>query len=211
MHLTYLDYPLIPTEIEQQILYLADNPIRNYHSSEEFLQAAQNRSDLNINASSDIVSALQKQEYNPNDSLGFHLSEVWNHFTDLAEFDFLEVSENVRSWVEQYFPKKVDHVSIQSMYGGTTITPHIDEMRTYAFNYVITTGGQAETVFWKPKKEYSHLKSYPQTVFPYDRLEVLDRIVIESKKWHRLDTSTIHSVENLDPLQRRISLSLSML
>lgn len=212
MHVTYLDFPPLPVEIEERIIFLADNPIKNYHSSEEFLNAAsQNRSDLNISASEEIVNALKNQQYNPDDSLGYHLSEVWNHFTDLAEFDFLEVSEDVKNWVKDNISERVDHISIQSMYGGTTITPHIDEMRSFAYNYIIETGGGASTSFWKPKKEYEHLKSYPQTVFPYDRLELIFDTRIEARRWHKLDTGVIHSVENLDPNKRRISLSLSVL
>jgi hypothetical protein len=97
------------------------------------------------------------------------------------------------------------------MHSGTTITPHIDEMRRYAVNYVISTGGNSVTSFYKPKPEFEHLHVYAQTVFPFDRLDKIKEIQIEPHRWHRLDTSVIHSVENIDPTLKRISLSLSYL
>lgn len=212
MYFTYLDLPPIPQDIEQKILHIVDNPIRNFHSSDEFLQySADNRDNLNIGASEEIINAIKNVEYNPEDSLGYHLSEAWKHFKNLAEFDFLEVGQEIKQWVHDNIDLNVAHVSVQSMYGGTTITPHIDEMRSYAYNYVISTGGETSTCFWKPKKEFSHFKSYAQTVFPYDRLDLVEEIKIEKSRWHRLDTSQIHSVENLDCNKKRISLSLSIL
>ena len=212
MYFTYLDLPPIPQDIEQKILAVVSTPIRNFHSSDEFLQyTTENRNNLNIEASEEIINAIKNVEYNPNDSLGHHLSDVWKYFKDLAEFDFLEVSEEVNKWVKDNIDLNVAHVSIQSMYGGKSITPHVDEMRSYAYNYVIDTGGDTSTCFWKPKTEYEHLKVYAQTVFPYDRLDLVEEIKIEQGRWHRLDTRQIHSVENLDPTKKRISLSLSIL
>lgn len=212
MYFTYLDFPSIPKDIEEQILYVMDNPICNFHSSEEFLQhTIENRNNLNIEASEEIINAIKNIEYNPDNSLGHHLSDVRKYFSNLAEFDFLEVNDAVKQWVKDAINVNVSYVSVQAMYGGKTITPHIDEMRSYAYNYIIETGGDASTCFWKPKKEFEHLKSYAQTVFPYNRLDLVEEIKIEPGRWHRLDTSQIHSVENLDPTKKRISLSLSIL
>jgi hypothetical protein len=211
-YFTYLDLPSVPGDIEQKILDIVERPIRNFHSSDEFVQyTIENRNNLNIEASQEIIDAIKNVDYNPKDSLGFHLSEVWEHFKDLAEFDFLEVSEEINEWARSNINLNIAHVSVQSMYGGKTITPHIDEMRSFAYNYVIERGGDTSTCFWKPKPEYSHLKAYAQTVFPYNRLDLIEEIKIEKGRWHRLDTRQIHSVENLDPSKKRISLSLSVL
>ena len=212
MYFTYLDLPPLPKDIETRILEIVESPIYNFHSSEEFVRhTIENRNNLNIEASEEIIKAIKNVEYNPNDSLGYHLSEVWNHFKDLAEFDFLEVSEEIKEWVKYNINLNVAHVSIQAMYGGKTITPHVDEMRSFAYNYVIDTGGETSTCFWEPREEYKHLKVYAQTVFPYNRLNLLEEVKIEKGRWHKLDTRIIHSVENLDPSKKRISLSLSVL
>lgn len=211
MYFTYLDLPAIPQDIEARILELVDKPIQNFHTSEEFVRSIENRDNLNIEASEEIINAIKNAEYNPDNSLGYHLSEVWTHASNLAEFDFLEVTEEIKQWVKDSINLKVAHVSVQSMYGGKTITPHIDEMRSFAYNYIVDTGGMPSTCFWKPKDEFKHLKLYAQTVFSYDRLDLVEEIKIEKGRWHKLDTRQIHSVENLDPTKKRISLSLSIL
>lgn len=211
MYFTYLDLPPVPKDLETQILELVNNPIANFHDSDAFVESIKNRTELNIGASDAIIDAITNVEYNAEDSLGYPLTDAWEHFKDLAHFDFLEVNDALNKWARANIDPNVAHVSIQAMYGGTTITPHIDEMRTYALNYVVVTGGNSRTCFYKPKAEYSHLRVYPQTVFPIDRLELVDEIQIEPHRWHRLDTSTIHSVEDLDPQLKRISLSLSFI
>jgi hypothetical protein len=212
MFCTYLDLPPISKEIEQKIFDIVTTPICNFHSSDEFLQyTIENRDTLNISASEEIISAIKNVEYNPNDSLGHHLSDAWKYFEDLAEFDFLEVSDEIKQWVKDNIDLNVAHVSIQSMYSGKSITPHVDEMRRHAYNYILDTGGEASTCFWKPMPAFGHLKVYPQTVFPYNRLDLIEEIKIEQGRWHKLDTQQIHSVENLDPSKKRISLSLSIL
>jgi len=212
-HFTYLDFPEIPEELIEQILYYTENPISNFHDTDQFLEYVQNnsRDSLNIAADPGIVEAITGLEIDWNKSLGYPISEATKHFKNLAQFDFLGVNEDLDKWVRENISRDVAYVSIQSMYGGTTITPHVDEMRKYAFNYVIETGGESRTVFYKPKQEFEHLTAYPQTIFPYEKLDVIEDIQIEPFRWHSLDTSTIHSVENLDPLKKRISLSLSFL
>ncbi len=212
MYFTYLDLPPVPKYLEEQILNIVDKPLANFHNSDAFVEYLEkNRNDLNISAGEEVIDAITNIEIDYNKSLGFPLSEVWNYFEDLAHFDFLEVNEELNKWARENIDSKIAHVSIQAMYGGTTITPHIDEMRTKALNYVISTGGKSKTCFYKPKKEYQHLVAYPQTVFPFDRLELVEEIQIEPYKWHELNVTEIHSVENLDPTLKRISLSLSFL
>lgn len=212
MYFTYLELPPVPKNIEQQILQIVETPIQNFHDSSAFVEyMEQNRSELNISAGEEVINAIKSVEVDHSKSLGYPLSEAWQHFKDLAHFDFLEVTEEINQWARLNISPDIAHVSIQAMYGGTTITPHIDEMRTRALNYVITTGGNSETCFYKPKKEYEHLVAYPQTIFPFDRLELLEKVQIVPGRWHQLDVTTIHSVENLDPKLKRISLSLSFI
>jgi len=209
---TYLDLPHIPDELIKEILRICDDPSNNFHNSDEFLEYAKsNRDTFKISAGEEVIEAISNLEIDYDKSLGYPLSDAHIHFQDLAQFDFLEVTDEINRWVAKNISESVAYVSIQSMYGGTTITPHIDEMRKFAYNYVIDTGGDSKTLFWTPKPEYKHLMIYPQTIFPYDRIDVLDEISIDLYRWHRLDTSTIHSVENLNPTKKRISLSLSFL
>lgn len=212
MYFTYLDLPPVPKYIEDQILYIANTPGTNFHNTNDFVDFLEsNRKDLNISADQEIIDAIKNIQIDLSKSLGYPLSDAWEHFSNLAHFDFLEVNDEIKQWVKSTIDKEVIHISVQSMYGGTTITPHIDEMRSSALNYVVSTGGQSKTCFYKAKKEYEHLTPYPQTVFPFERLELMEEVQIEPYKWHQIDVTKIHSVENIDPTKKRISLSLSIL
>lgn len=212
MYFTYLNLPAIPKYIEDQILYIAENPKANFHNSNDFVNYIENnRKELNISADKEIIDAIRSVKIDFTKSLGYPLSNTSEYFSNLAQFDFLEVNEEIKKWVKANIDRPVIHISVQCMYGGTTITPHIDEMRSIALNYIVSTGGESKTCFYKAKKEYQHLTPYPQTVFPFDRLELLQEVQIESHRWHHLDVSTIHSVENINPNKKRISLSLSLL
>lgn len=212
MYFTYLDLPPVPQYLEEQILQIVDKPLANFHDSSALVDYLEkNRSELNIEASQEVIDAITNVEIDYSKSLGFPLNDVWKYFKDLANFDFLEVNKELNEWARDCIDSNIAHVSIQAMYGGTTITPHIDEMRVKALNYVIRTGGNSKTCFYKPKAEFEHLVAYPQTVFPFDRLELIEEVHIQPYKWHQLDVTKIHSVENLDPTLKRISLSLSFL
>lgn len=212
MHFTYLDFPAVPKHLEKQIMDIVNNPKVNFHDSNAMVEYLEkNRSELNISASQEVIDAITNVNIDYEKSLGFPLADAWEHFEDLASFDFLEVNDEINQWARANIDPNIAHVSIQVMYAGTTITPHVDEMRTYAYNYVIRTGGDSKTCFYKAKPEFSHLTAYTQTIFPFERLERIEEVHIEPYRWHRLDTTTIHSVEDIDPDQKRISLSLSFL
>jgi hypothetical protein len=128
-----------------------------------------------------------------------------------SKFYFCEVTDNIKTWVNQNISRDINRIHIQIMFGGDFVIPHVDEIRQKAYNYILTTGGSdVETCFYEPKDEFKHLKITAQTYFPKDRLNKTYGITIFPKKWHRLSVNKIHSVENLDPTQRRISLTLSL-
>jgi len=187
----YLDLPTLPDYLEKQILSLVEGSID--HSIE----------DLNIKASNTVLEEVKKFKYNLEDSLGYPLSEATG---DIARFDFLDVSDSIADWVYENIGEFA-YISIQHMHGGRNIPPHVDEIRYKAYNYVISTGN-ATTSFYQPKQEFKHLSVYPHTTFTEDRIELIDQITIEPRRWHEINTSMIHSVNNLD--YPRISLSLSV-
>lgn len=200
MHFTYLDFPAIPADLESKILSIVDSHL---HSNA-------NRTGLNIEASDAVVNAIENTSYNLADSLGLPIEESWKDFNSVAKFDFLDAPTEVINWVIENIDKNVGYVSIQVMHSGSIITPHIDEVRSYAYNYILTANNGI-TSFYKPTSKYEHLKAYAKTYFPYDRLALIEEVKIDASRWHRLPTQTIHGVTNLDPALKRISLSLSFL
>jgi hypothetical protein len=208
MHFNYLELPSLPEHLTQQILDLVERPIQNFHDSAAFIDSIKKFGNPRAD---EIIDAIVNIGYDSADSLGYPLDQAHQFYNNLASFDFLEVTDEINQWAKNNISKDILHVSIQAMYGGTTVTPHIDEMRSFAYNYVIDSGGDSKTCFYKAKPEFEHLKIYERTIFSKDRLELIEEIRIEPHRWHKINTKTIHAVENLNPLSKRISLSLSFL
>lgn len=209
MYITYLNLPPVPKNIVDRIYYIVEHPTQNSHNTDDFIENL--RREQNISASQEIIDAIVNVEYNKADSLGYPLADAWEHYKNLAYFDYLDADSEIIQWVKDSIDVEVAHVGIQVMYNGELITPHIDEMRSHAYNYIIETGGNATTCFYTAKEEFKHLKAYPRTVFTPDRLDLLEQLIIEPNKWHQIETSVIHGVNGIKHGQRRISLSLSIL
>jgi hypothetical protein len=209
MHFTYLEFPSLPQHLTKQVLDLVERPIQNFHDSSTFIK---NIKKNGHDQSEEIINSTSNSIYDPSNSLGHPLEDAEKYYHNLALFDFLEVTEEIKQWAIENIRKDILNVSIQVMRNGINVSPHIDEMRSFAYNYVISTGGRnTTTCFYKPKPEFEHLKIYRKTVFIKERLRLIQKIKIEPYCWHRIDTKTIHSVENLNPNLKRISLSLSFL
>jgi hypothetical protein len=144
----------------------------------------------------------------PDDSLGYPISEIYKYFENTVNVDFLEANDAIKEWVFSNIFPNPDFVSIQSMFGWHTLIPHVDVGRIQAYNYIIDDAG-ASLCFWKPVDKFKNLKIYPQTVFTYDMIDLDEEIRPMTHKWHKLDVTKIHSVKNISPDSRRISLSLS--
>lgn len=214
MNFRYEDHlPHPPKDIIEEIYRLVENPIDNHHSSDEVYKYIESKissdPDLQLNSiNKELLHKLQGFTYDINDSLGPPMDQAGKYFKDLATFDFLPASDMIIKWVHKNISPQPIYVSIQVMFGGSTVTPHVDEGRTSVYNYILDTGGGI-TKFYKNAKGYEHLIAYPQTIFPYDRIEEVESIDIEKNRWHSLNVTKIHNVENILPGQKRISLSLS--
>jgi hypothetical protein len=211
----YKDFPVIPEWLKDHIYKLIETsalPEISAHGNnykDEFVKSAEKW----ISADQEILDIISDVEYNKEDTLGYHFEErdVHNYNKSLAFFDFLNVDKVITEWVEQNIPDKVAAINLQVMHGGELVTPHIDEIRQYALNYIFETGGDSvETAFYKPLAEYAHLKIYPRTLIPFDRIEKIESIIIETNRWHEINVQSIHSVDRLDTNKKRISLSLSV-
>jgi hypothetical protein len=164
------------------------------------------------------LAELAQIDYKEDESLGYHFmdSRAFTYKEKLAQFDFLGVDEVVNTWVElniqPLIPERILGVNIQVMHSGSLITPHSDELRTHALNYIFETGGEdVITAHYIPLPEYKTKKIYPRTLIPFEKLKKVSSVIIDTKRWHRIDVITVHSVENLDPTKLRISLSLSLM
>jgi hypothetical protein len=47
------------------------------------------------------------------------------------------------------------------------------------------------------------------TYIDYDRLDFIEEVVLPTHQWHELNVGKIHSVEGIDPLKKRIIITVS--
>ena len=197
MYISYLNYPPLPLELEQDIL----NTVESNSNFKE--------NDLLVNTDQTTLDLFGEVEYDPNNNIGYPYTEARKHFPKLVDYYFLDPSLAVKDWVYKNISEDVT-INIQVMTNGTNVPPHIDEVRTSAINYLITTGGNATTDFYKPKTAFEHLPVTAQTAIPYKKLDLQQSQHIAPKVWHKLSVTKIHSVENINPQLKRIALTLSL-
>jgi hypothetical protein len=129
---------------------------------------------------------------------------------DLASYHFICISEELEKWVKNNI-NETCKVNAHGFFYGKYFYPHIDFIRHRAINYIIETGGElVETRFYEPKEKYKHLTFLSRSYIPYEKLNLIESVVIKPFKWHSMEVNKIHSVENLDPNKKRVSLTLGI-
>jgi hypothetical protein len=87
-------------------------------------------------------------------------------------------------------------VRIHCMYDGPGVYPHLDYPRTTATNYILTDS-TATTCFYRHKTNPNLKPSQSVEIIMPDEIELIDSVVLEHHRWHQLDVTKIHSVENI--------------
>jgi hypothetical protein len=115
----------------------------------------------------------------------------------------------VKQWVKENIEFDC-YTALQFFQGGDKIFPHIDGGRDKVFNFIIETGGvSVKTCFWKPKTNLDNTKFRPREWIDHRSIDLVESVVFEKNQWCYIDTTQIHSVENLDPSTKRIAITLS--
>jgi hypothetical protein len=190
----YIDFPPVPEDLKRLILEKSET-----HSSKTI-------NGFNKFYVNERIETAVNQEY-PLENLGLGLSlHEAEKVPDLCEMTMFQLDE-LTDWVKDNVSGEFNAVHIQSFDNGKTLFPHVDLIRIKALNYILLTGGDAETVFYAPKKEFSHLIPLPNTYIPFDRIQRINSVVLEQERWHQLDVTKIHTVENLK--SKRLSITVS--
>lgn len=198
--ITYKDFPPLPRKLVDQVVTLA-------------LSISFQKNDFNLTTDYELSELIK--DYAPDfrdNILGVAFNKAQEHFNEpIASFAFIRPTDELIAWVKDNILIPYRAVNIQVMTGGTHVVPHVDEIRTGGLNYIIQTGGSAvKTVFYKPKPIYDGFKVVPQTALLPDTIDEVYSEVLPTNTWHILDVTQIHSVNNLDPLDLRIAVTISL-
>jgi hypothetical protein len=212
----YKSYPSLPDWLVQHLYKIlneqADSPITY---DDEFKDRMLQEAEVWMGgADQETLAAIANVDFDPLDTLGgqFTDAEAYTPFNkQLAQFDFIPVDNAVTEWVEENIPEKIIGVNLQVIHSGEIITPHVDELRHYALNYLLERGGDdVRTNFYDVHLDWTHQRPYARTLIPFEKIMLTGSYGISEYQWHKMDINTIHSVTNLDPTKKRISLSCSI-
>ena len=79
----------------------------------------------------------------------------------------------------------------------------MDQNRTFAYNYLIETGGE---------KVYTVIYTQKAAPGPFSGdLTLLEQIAIKPRKWHSIDVTRVHAVCNIHQNAIRVSVSVTYL
>lgn len=195
----YIDKPRLPTNLVESIIKQATD----YHS--DIVLPEFNKMQIN----NSIIDEIEKAYPTAVEGLGVPYDTIYNNtvfdYEGLATFTMIKVEGEILDWVLSNVCANINGLHIITMV-GTHVFPHIDLLRSKAWNYVIDSS-DAETCFYKPKEEHKHLPIFPRSYIPFERVDKIETIHIEEHKWHELDVTCIHGVENIKGM--RILLSIS--
>lgn len=193
--LTYIDKPALP----QHIVELVKSKVAEYQVESRLPEFQK----MQINDK--IVEKIEKQYGTPGEGLGVTF-ETTCLYQGLCKFTMIRAEGELLDWITENVASNHCGVHIQIIDGGEYVFPHIDMLRTRAWNYTIDTG-DAETCFYEAKPEYAHLPLIPRTYVPYERVDKIQTFKIDPHRWHELDVSKIHGVENIKSPRLAISIS----
>ena len=197
MDFKYESYPPLPAELKALILETVEKEQSNLHTT-----------NIQMNASASVIAAIT-EDVDLTNNLGWHYSESKAHFPFICDYYVFDVPAEVALWLRDNVSSQP--ANIQVMTNGSHVPPHIDEIRKGALNYIIDLGGDVRTVFYNVKTENTSQNATPFTVIPYEKLDVSNDVEIQNERWHSLDTTRIHSVEGINPVKKRIAISISIL
>jgi len=193
--------------------YIIDDIINDFERCRQsFIPITEYKRFLMLPGLQDDVDNEHPLDVNLDNNLGVPSGEAeWMFGDAVCYFSVMTVSDRVHQWLSENLPLGKIFASVHEFRGGNIFFPHVDLMRSTAYNYIIDTGGDnVETVFYDPKPEFAHLEITPRTCIPYDRIQKVDSVICQKDEWYRLDVTKIHSVENMDNTKRRLNLSLSL-
>lgn len=139
----------------------------------------------------------------------FKLKKEGPLINNQAHWVVLDAPSLIKDWVKQNIEMDC-YVALQFFQDGEKICPHIDGGRDKVYNFIIEPGGSTVTTcFWKPKTGIDVSLFGPRKWIDYNLLDLDDSVIFEKNQWCYIDTTQIHSVENLDPTTKRIAITLS--
>lgn len=95
--------------------------------------------------------------------------------------------------------------------GRTRLIPHTDRSRSFLLMYLLDTGGnEVETVFYRRRGSDQLVLPPDSYEHDYQTLDVVHKITVPARTWTLINTSVLHSVENMQSIRFGYHLSFGV-
>ena len=139
-----------------------------------------------------------------------HLPAHWR-----ATFARYSINTALLDWLRTNISTSLDLAGLQRMTwpddaisGKRIIVPHTDAVRNWAVSYLFELGGTNVTTSFYQEQDFSLIRESDR-LFKTERLTVVKQLVIEPYRWHLINTSVIHGVENVETQRQAITIGLN--
>jgi len=202
MYFEIKDFPAMPAELQQDCLNViaSESPlVKLSYGEKEF--------------ATDFVLKSRPTHYD--NHLGFDTTTgIYDYIKSSGKqyiyFGIYRVPTEVTNWFySEVFPLisnqyVATHINIVRMWGGEVVYPHVDK-NELALNFIIQPSCDKDvTQFWEPKEQYKDQNIYQVNIYPIEKLDLVDEIIVPHNSWVILNTSKLHSVENLEKTSQRV-------
>jgi hypothetical protein len=132
----------------------------------------------------------------------------------------VKINEPLMDWLNQNIPHlnlsfmTIAQLQISKENVPSTHIVHSDIRRKFALNYIIDTGGDAVTSWYREngKPIYrTKIQGGQQSdsgFVDYNNLELLESAVLEKNKWYLIATNVLHDVDNIIGTRKSISIGI---
>jgi len=127
-------------------------------------------------------------------------------------------NKDLVSWLRKNIPGTghLNRFCYQNAYhstGGYHLV-HSDISRNYALNYMIKTGNNAQTFWWKEKEQPEIRDSKigggynASSISTYNNLEILDSTTFKEHRWYLMSTCVLHDVGTIVGMRKSITINI---
>ena len=190
MYCTKLDIPVIPEDLKKEIIDFVIVAL------EEGYTSAYNRQlEVEDQGNLNFLDGEDENLLNTGEVIGVPLSEELQ--TKIRDF-----YKQTPHYIDEFF---CDYWGCFVLKSSTSIVaPHQDdpEKRKFGLQLLIKAGGDnVKTTWYDIKEEFKNLPIIPDLSMPYHKLNPVHEEHLHEGHWYILNTSIVHSVDNLESVR----------
>lgn len=129
------------------------------------------------------------------------------------EYNRHRASDDLTNWIHTHIGSDYVSMGVQIQDPGLfnhTHFPHTDTApRHWVLNYNIQPGGDHVITHWYQESDHPLVREGPTTPVDQNQLRVIESVQVQPFRWHVLNTSVLHGVENIHSCRIAITIGFA--